>query len=133
LTAVLAALVSHAKRERGDAVFSVYDCRLAAGGCAMSSGIMPAGPDTYMLSKHNAPIREGAITAQQEALTEANAFCTGQGKVFLPSKMQTPASANPYGPTNLSITFRCLPVDHPDVATYLLRRSPNYIIEQRNR
>jgi hypothetical protein len=106
---------------------------LAVGGCAMSTGIMPVGPDTYMLSKHNAPIRGGAITAQQEALAEANAFCAQQSKVFLPNDMQTPASLNPYGPTNFSITFRCLPPDHPDIARYRLQRSPNYIIEQRNR
>jgi hypothetical protein len=77
-------------------------------GCAMSTGILPAGPDTYTVSEHFAPIRGGSTTAQQTALTEANAFCAGQGRQFLPVDMLTPSSANPYGTTGYSVTFRCL-------------------------
>jgi hypothetical protein len=106
---------------------------MALVGCAMSTGIMPAGPDTYMLGEHYAPIRGGSVTAQQATLTEANAFCVQQGKVFLPSEMQTPASLNPYGPTDFRLAFRCVPPDHPDIANYRLQSSPNFIVEQRNR
>jgi len=85
---------------------AIVGCALA--GCQMSTGILPAGPNTYTLSKHVAPILGGSLTAQQQALTEANVYCAQQGRQFVPSDMNTPASANPYGPTNYSVTFRCL-------------------------
>jgi hypothetical protein len=100
-------------------------------GCAMSTGILPAGPDTYTVSEHFAPIRGGSTTAQQTALTEANAFCAGQGRQFLPVDMLTPFSANPYGTTNYSVTFRCLLPGDPELARSHL--APTQIIEQRNR
>src|SRR5712691_1528658 len=102
-------------------------------GCQISTGVLPAGPNTYTLTKHTAPILGGSLTAQQQALTEANAYCAQQGRVFIPSEMTTPASANPYGPTNYSVTFRCLLSDDPNLAKFRLQRSPNYIIEERQR
>ena len=50
----------------------------------------------------------GATTAEQTALTEANAYCAERGREFLPTNLTTPASANPWGPTSYSVTFCCL-------------------------
>jgi hypothetical protein len=83
---------------RDSLVTVVADVTLS--GCAMGTGILPAGPNTYTITEHFAPIRGGSTTAQQTALTEANAFCGRQGRQFLPVDMLTPASANPYGPTD---------------------------------
>jgi hypothetical protein len=65
-------------------------------GCAASTGILPAGPDTYTVTERFAPIRGGSTTAQQTALSEANAYCGGQNKQFLALDMQTLPSSNPY-------------------------------------
>ena len=46
----------------------------ALGGCASSTGILPAGPDTYTLSERFAPVRGGGDEAQRDALTKANEF-----------------------------------------------------------
>jgi hypothetical protein len=100
----------------------------ALAGCAMSTGILPAGPDTYTVTERFAPVRGGSTTAQQTALTEANAFCAGQGRQFLPVDMLTPASANPYGPTSYSVTFRCLLSGDPELSGSHL--APTQIIEQ---
>jgi hypothetical protein len=80
----------------------------ALSGCAMSSGILPAGPDAYTVTERFAPIRGGATTAQQTALTEANSFCAEQGRQFTPLDMKELASANLYGSTSYAVTFRCL-------------------------
>jgi len=48
-------------------------------GCQMGTGILPAGPDTYTLTERAAPILGGSTTAQQTALTKANAHCAQQG------------------------------------------------------
>jgi hypothetical protein len=103
-------------------------------GCAASTGILPAGPDTYTVSEKFAPIRGGGTEAQRTALTEANAFCAEKGRVFVPNNMgQAGALANPYGPTGYTVTFRCLFPNDPAVAKFQLEQSPNLIIEERKR
>jgi hypothetical protein len=100
--------------------------------CAMGTGILPAGPDTYTVSEHRAPVLGGSTTAQQAAMTEANAFCAQRGRQFLPVDMVTPPSANPYGATGYSVTFRCLLAGDPELSAGS-HLAPTAIIEQRNR
>jgi hypothetical protein len=103
-------------------------------GCATSTGILPAGPDTYTLSEHYAPVRGGANEAQRDALTKADNFCAEKGRVFVPAMMGQPGvSYNPYGPTDYNVTFRCLLPNDPAVAKYRIEQAPNLIVEQRNR
>jgi hypothetical protein len=99
--------------------------------CSMGTGILPAGPDTYTVTEHRAPVLGGSTTAQQAAMTEANAFCAQQRRQFLPVDMLTPRSANPYGTTSYSVTFRCLLPGDPELSGSHL--APTAIIEQRNR
>jgi hypothetical protein len=105
----------------------------ALAACASSTGILPAGPDTYTISEKVAPIRGGGTEAQRVALTEASAFCAEKGRQFVPNMMdQSGNLANPYGPTGYSVTFRCLLPNDPSVANFQLERAPNVIVEQRN-
>jgi hypothetical protein len=103
----------------------------ALSGCAMSSGILPAGPDTYTVTERFAPIRGGATTAQQTALTEANSFCAEQGRQFTPLDMKELTSANPYGNTSYAVTFRCLLPGDPELKGSHL--APTQVIEERAR
>jgi hypothetical protein len=104
------------------------------GGCASSTGILPAGPDTYTLSERFAPVRGGGDEAQRDALTKANEFCVQQGRQFVPNNMgQAGNLANPYGPTGYAVTFKCLLPNDPAIAKYQLQPAPNVIIAQRNR
>jgi hypothetical protein len=102
--------------------------------CAASTGILPAGPDTYTVTERLAPVRGGGTEAQRVAMTEANVFCERQGRQFLPLSMNDAGSlTNPYGPTGYTVTFRCLPPGDPELARPQFERAPNMIIEQRNR
>ncbi len=77
-------------------------------GCAMTTGIVPNGPGTFLVSEMRAPVLGGAAQAQRVALNEAMAFCARQGRVFTPVAMAPggyPYSA--YGPTNFTVAFRC--------------------------
>jgi len=79
-------------------------------GCAVSTGILPAGPDTYTVTDHLAPIRGGGIEAKRVALSGANSFCQQQDRVFVPVTMdQTGNLSNPYASGVLSVSFlaRC--------------------------
>jgi hypothetical protein len=99
-------------------------------GCAASTGILPAGPDTYTVTERLAPIRGGVTEAQRVALTEANAFCQQKDRVFVPMTMDEVGGL--YGQHGYSVTFRCLLPDDPAVAKFRLERAPNLILEQRN-
>jgi hypothetical protein len=99
-------------------------------GCASSTGILPAGPDTYTLTERLAPIRGGGDAAQADALTKANQFCADKGRQFVPATMGNAVGApNPYGPTGYTVTFKCLPPNDPAVANYHLQPAPNIIVE----
>jgi hypothetical protein len=116
------------------AFLAVIASAVALGGCATSTGILPAGPDTYTLSEKRAPILGGGDAAEQDALTKAADFCTQKGLTFVPNNMgQNNAARNRYGPTRYEITFKCVPANDPAVAAYHLQQAPNVIIEQRNR
>jgi hypothetical protein len=83
---------------------------LALAGCATSTGILPAGPDTYTVTEHVAPVRGGGSEAERVALTEANQFCVQQGRVFVPVTMGAVPSTIDVTITNgYAVTFRCLP------------------------
>lgn len=102
-------------------------------GCAMSTGVLPAGPNTYTVTEQFAPVRGGSTTAEQTALTEANAYCAQQGRQFLATDMVTPPSRNPWGATGYSVTFRCLLPGDPALANAGAAGAPSAIIEQRQR
>jgi hypothetical protein len=108
---------------------------LLIGGCATSTGIVPAGPDTYTISEYFAPVRGGSAEAQREALTKASEFCGQKGREFVPNNMgQAGNLVDPHGPaTGYTVTFRCLLADDPAVKNYRLGQAPNIIIEERNR
>jgi hypothetical protein len=55
--------------------------------CSASTGILPAGPDTYAVTTKFAPIRGGSLSAQPAALAEAQAFCQSKGRVFIATQM----------------------------------------------
>jgi hypothetical protein len=102
-------------------------------GCASSTGVLPAGPDTYTISEKFPPMRGGAVEAQRDALSKANEFCAQQGRQFVPNNMGQAPIDNPYGATGYSVTFKCLLPSDPAISSYRLQQGPNLIIEQRNR
>jgi hypothetical protein len=88
----------------------------ALAGCAASTGILPAGPDTYAVTAKFAPIRGGSLAAQPEALAEAQSYCQNQARVFLPVQMGETAPRADFGSTGYQIVFKCLPPS--DAAIY---------------
>jgi hypothetical protein len=88
---------------------------------------LPAGPDTYTITKNVNGWLGGTTEAQKEAMTEANKTCQDKGLTFVPNNM------GPSGPLGYAVTFRCLQPTDPAVAKYQLGQSPNVIVEQRSR
>jgi hypothetical protein len=87
--------------------------------CAHSTGILPAGPNTYTITGRFAPVRGGGDEAEKVVLTKANDFCAGQGRQFVPTMMDPSGNPlNPYGPTGHTVTFTCLLPNDPALAAY---------------
>jgi hypothetical protein len=53
------------------------------------TGILPAGPDSYTITEKHSVFFGRADAAKVTALTEADAYCRGQGRRFLPAMMGT--------------------------------------------
>jgi hypothetical protein len=82
---------------------------LGLAGCAMSTGVVPYGPGTYLVSEMRAPAVGGFPEAQRVALLEANGFCGSFGLAFAPVSMAPggyPYSG--YGPTSFTTVFQCV-------------------------
>lgn len=86
----------------------VIAAALLVGGCASAvSDVVPAGPDTYNLTKQVSLVVGGDTQAENQALTEANTFCEQKRLQFSPVGMGlVPAGLNP--PSMYSVTFRCV-------------------------
>ena len=77
-------------------------------GCALSSGVVPVGPDTYVLSEMRAPVRGGGAEAQRVVLAEADEFCRQQGRsVVLLDLRPDGDPRTQYWPTAFDATFQC--------------------------
>lgn len=51
-------------------------------GCSTSSGVVPIGHDTYLISRSHKSTRGSGTWVKGEALQEANAYCEKRGKVM---------------------------------------------------
>jgi hypothetical protein len=83
---------------------------LSLAGCATTTGIVPVGPDTYLVSEMRVPAVGGGPEAQRAVLAEATAFCAARGRVFAPITMRPDGDpTTPYYPTAYDATFQCEP------------------------
>jgi hypothetical protein len=83
---------------------------LLVAGCAMTSGVVPIGPDTYVLSEMRAPVRGGGAEAQRAVLAGAAGFCQRQGRSVLLLDLRPDGDPRgDYWPTAFDATFQCRP------------------------
>jgi hypothetical protein len=91
--------------------------------CA-SSGAMPVGPDTYVITSRAPPVAGGSMTAETNAISEANAYCQGLGRQMVMMSDQN-------GGVQSRISFRCLAPGDPELKRPNLKPAPNIVIENR--
>ncbi|MFO1324177.1 MAG: hypothetical protein U1F15_08935 [Burkholderiales bacterium] len=101
---------------------------LVVSGCALSSGVLPMGPDTYSVSVSAAPARGGTTGARQVALTEAGKYCADQGKQILVTNTSA-AQTNNLGAGKIDVTFQCLAKGDPDLQRPTYRSTPDIVIQ----
>jgi hypothetical protein len=78
-------------------------------GCAVNSGVVSTGPDTFIVSRQAATGFTGLGDLKAQALREANQFCAGKGKSM--EVISTDESKPPYIFGNfprVEVQFRCI-------------------------
>lgn len=105
---------------------------IALGGCAVTNAPQPVGPDTYMISSVAAMERGGQSGAKSFAVADAGAYCRTMGKDVLVENMAS-HQANVYGAGSAEVIFRCLAKEDPEMKRPNFQRSPDVVLEQRNR
>ena len=88
-------------------------------GCKVSSPVVPAGKDSYMVSSHVAACV--SCSAAIKSLKTANDFCAKQGKVVV--VRNTSGATNPFGYDNGNqMIFTCVSADDPEYTRPTLRK-----------
>ena len=86
----------------------------AVSGCAVNSGIVKIGKDTYKVSRQAATGFVGSSGLKDAALLEANEFCISQGKML--KVIRVGGNHPPYVFGNfpkVEVQFMCLDVNDP--------------------
>lgn len=99
-------------------------------GCAINSGIVPMGQDTFMVSRQAATGFTGSGDLKAEALREANIFCKKQGKYL--QVIHTSEARPPYILGNFpkaEVQFMCLDSDDPEFNRPKLKKEADTVIK----
>jgi hypothetical protein len=87
----------------------IFTIALISGCATATTGPMPAGKDTYVLSRQEGAFPSGTKPLMAEALAEAGVFCSSQDKEF--KLIDTMENQGPYILGNYpktTITFSCI-------------------------
>jgi hypothetical protein len=99
---------------------------------ACTSGIVPIGPSTYMLSGSSPGlIGKGAVEAK--LLKQANEWCQKQGLVMIPIDSTGQDAMYMGNWANAEVKFKAVPPSQAGSVPSSYSAAPNYIIETRAR
>jgi len=85
-------------------------------GCAASTGVIPAGPDTYTITT-NARLGLGGGEAIKRAVQDANSYCASSGKKMKTVRPPRLSLRKNFAGDNIptyKITFKCLATGDED-------------------
>lgn len=100
--------------------------------CA-STGIIPIGKDTYMVSKQSATGYESAVGIKGQILQEANEFCAKQGLAMVLVSLNTKDGIPGRSYATAELVFRAVRPDDAENQRLKLERGADTTIEIRNR
>ena len=101
-------------------------------GCASNSGVVPIGPDTFMVSRQAATGFSVSGTLKAEAFQEANPYCLSQKKKL--QVIYTAEAQPPYVFGNFpkaEVQFMCLDANDYELVRPKLRKEAGTVIEIR--
>lgn len=108
--------------------FFVYFAASLLSGCAVSSGVVPLGPDTFSIEVNLPPSLGASADARRIALTNASQYCNSLGRQMVVISTNSTRTREASG---LSVNFRCLQDGDPDLRRPNIQPAPNAVIEVR--
>ena len=100
-------------------------------GCTTSSGVVPIGQDTYMISRTEKGFIGSSGKVKAEAFKEANSYCVSQGKKFqivhTSQKDMVPYQSD----ASAEIQFMCLDTQDVELVRPKLKKEADTVIEIR--
>lgn len=106
---------------------------IALAGCAINTGVVPIGQDTFMVSRQAATGFSGLGDLKGEAFREANQYCLDQRKSV--QVLHTSESSPPYIFGNFPkavVQFRCLDANDSELKRLKLTKDVDTVIEMRD-
>jgi hypothetical protein len=100
------------KPTRITAAFIAFVLPSLLSGCT-SSGVIPAGPNTYMISAGGAGFSTGGVRAS--TYRKAHKFCEERGLVFVPISFDAQPGVLGQRPPTADLVFRALPPGDPEI------------------
>lgn len=109
-----------------------FSLAILLAGCASNSGVIPIGPDTFMVSRQAATGFSGSGTLKAEAFQEANQYCLSQHKKL--QVVNTTEAQPPFILGNFpkaEVQFMCLDANDSELVRPKLREEADTVIEIR--
>ena len=106
---------------------------VALAGCVASTGVVPIGKDTYMVSRQSATGFESAVGVKGQVLKEANEFCAKQGLVMVLVSLNTKDGVPGRSYATAELVFRAVRPEDAENQRPALERGADTTIEIRNR
>ena len=101
---------------------------LLLSGCA--SGVVPIGPDTYMMSDTGAWSWSSGGNLKAGIYKEAYAFCQKEGKEMMPvNTNQTDANFSTFA--RAEVQFRCLAKGDSELRRPTMEKTPDIVIQNK--
>ena len=94
---------------------------------------MKVGPDTFTISTSASPGKGGVPAAKRIAYEEAGSACAARGLEVFALSEKTASPTWTEGMASAELNFRCLKADDAEFKRQRLERSPDQIIETRQR
>lgn len=103
---------------------------LSLSACASSTGIVPMGQDTYMVSHGGGSAFTSTGAMKAECIQEAAEYCSKNSKVFQVTHTQE-SPAWPGHFATAEVQFMCLSPGDPELTRPKMRADPTQVIEIR--
>ena len=108
-------------------------CVLSVLTACASSGAVPIGRDTYMITKQSSTGFHSGASVKADIYREANEFCVKRELQFQPVRDNAKDGVPGYAFANAEVVFRCLADGDKEINRPTPRPTPNVIIENRAR
>ena len=106
---------------------------LAITACSNSSGVLMMGPDTFSISTEASFGKGGIPAAKKIAYQEAEKECSKRGLEIFVLNERSAGTTFTDGMAKTELTFRCLSADDPEFKRQRYEKSPDVVIENRQK